>query len=189
MARILFASALLAAVGWFSGAASAHAAESRAAVKTGDALYRINCGATEAYTDKAGHVWEPDTPYRDQVGWTTTSKAKVPIKNTDNPTLYETESFGDLFYEFKVPNGSYRVMLHFADAIPKWWLKVPREFDVTLQNKRVLTGFKPLAEAGGLGIPVVKAFKGVVVTNGVLKLSLTPFVDYPGIRGIEIYPE
>lgn len=185
MARILVAATVLVAVGSLSGTVSARAATEKKA----DALYRINCGATEAYTDKAGHVWEPDTPYRDQVDWTTTSKAKVPIRNTDNPTLYETESFGDLFYEFKVPNGSYRVVLHFADAIPKWWLKVPREFDVTLQHKRVLTGFKPLEEAGGLGIPVVKEFKGVVVTDGVLKLSLTPFVDYPGIRGIEIYPE
>jgi len=189
MARILFASAILVAVGWLGAFASAQTAESTAAAKRTEALYRINCGATEDYTDKSGHVWKPDTPYRDQVDWTSTSKAKVPIKNTDNPTLYETESFGDLFYEFKVPNGSYRVVLHFADTIPKWWLKVPREFDVTVQTRPVLTGFKPLTEAGGMGIPVVKEFKGVVVTDGVLRISLTPFVDYPGICGIEIYPE
>jgi hypothetical protein len=189
MARILFASVVMAATCWLNGSASAHAAESAAAGKPADAVYRINCGATEDYTDKRGHVWKPDTLYRDKVDWTSTSKAKVPIKDTDNPTLYETESFGDLFYEFKVPNGSYRVILHFADTIPKWWLSVPREFDVTLQNKPVLTGFKPLTEAGGLGIPVVKEFKGTVVTDGVLKISLTPFVDYPGICGIEIYPE
>lgn len=189
MARILFASAVMLTVCWLSGPASAQAAESASARKPADAVYRINCGATEDYTDKTGHVWEPDTPYRDKVDWTSTSKAKVPIKNTDNPTLYETESFGDLFYEFKVPNGSYRVVLHFADTIPKWWLTVPREFDVTLQNKPVLTSFKPLTEAGGLGIPVVKEFRGTVVTDGVLKISLTPFVDYPGICGIEIYPE
>ncbi len=189
MARILFAAAVMIAACWPGGAVAAQAAESATTRTTADAIYRINCGATEDYTDQAGHVWQPDTPYRDKVDWTSTSKAKVPIKNTDNPTLYETESFGDLFYEFKVPNGSYRVVLHFADAIPKWWLTVPREFDVTLQNKPALTGFKPLAEAGGLGIPVVKEFKGIVVSDGVLKLSLIPFVDYPGICGIEIYPE
>lgn len=189
MARILFASAVVVAMCWSGGSACAQAAESAAAGRATAAVYRINCGATEDYTDKAGHVWKPDTPYRDKVDWTSTSRAKVPIKNTDNPTLYETESFGDLFYEFRVPNGSYRVVLHFADTVPKWWLTVPREFDVTLQRKPVLTGFKPLTEAGGMGIPVVKEFKGVVVADGVLKISLTPFVDYPGICGIEIYPE
>lgn len=189
MARIRFASAVIVALCWLGEAAPAHAAESVATRKPAEAVYRINCGATEDYTDNAGHVWKPDTPYRDEVDWKSTSVAKVPIKNTDNPTLYQTESFGDLFYEFKVPNGSYRVVLHFADTVPKWWLTVPREFDVTLQRKPVLTGFKPLTEAGGMGIPVVKEFKGVVVDDGVLKISLIPFVDYPGICGIEIYRE
>jgi hypothetical protein len=192
MTRILIASLIVAAVCFPGGGTSAQAAEGAPARKTTEAIYRLNCGATEDYTDKAGHVWKPDTPYRDQVNWanTTNTAGKMPIKNSDDPYIYQTEAFGDLFYDLKVPNGSYRVVLHFAETTYKWWMKgYTREFDVLLQDKVVLPGFKPLKEAGGMGIPVVKEFKGVKATDGMIKIGLVPFIDNPGICGIEIYPE
>jgi hypothetical protein len=37
------------------------------------------------------------------------------INNTLNPSIYQTERYGECIYEIPVPNGTYEILIHFAE--------------------------------------------------------------------------
>jgi hypothetical protein len=157
-------------------------------------VLRVNCAAIEPYTDKAGNKWLPDQYMEEGKAWGAmdgmeVDRGELGITGTDAPKVYETERYMMSEYKFKVPNGKYTVRLHFAETYSGIGGKDERVFSVTINNKGVLEDFDVYKAAGGPEKPVVKAFKGVTVTNGELVIGFVSNIENPEINGIEILSE
>jgi len=157
-------------------------------------VLRVNCAASEPYTDKAGNEWLPDQ-YMEQgskwgaVGGSTVERGDLGIAGTDAPKIYETERYSMEAYKFMVPNGKYEVRLHFAETYSGITGEAERVFSVTINGQTALKDFDPFKEGGGFQKPVVKKIEGLAVTNGELVIEFTPNIQNPEINGIEIISE
>lgn len=146
------------------------------------AAIRVYAGR-QAYTDPQGNAWSPNPGFTGQGGiW---SPGPVSIANTNTPTLYQTEAYGDITYQFPVANGSHTVILKFAE------LEVSqagqRTFNVYLNGQQVLQNFDVVGAAGGPHIAIDKQFP-VNVTNGVVQIRLEGTRWGAYVNAIEISP-
>jgi hypothetical protein len=163
-------------------------------VKSQKVVLRVNCGATEPYTDKAGNVWLADQFFEKGkkwgvVGGMTAERSDLGITGTNTPKIYETECYSMSDYDFIVPNGKYTVRLHFAETYDGITGAGQRVFSVTINDKVVLKDLDVYKETGGLNKPLVKEFKGVTPTSGALTIGFVPNVENPEINGIEVISE
>ena len=154
-------------------------------------VLRINCGASESYTDKAGNVWLADQEAGPDKKWgvvdgQTVDRGDLGMTDTSSPRVYETERYSMEAYRFSVPNGKYTIKLHFAETYSGITGIGQRIFSVTINGAKVLTDFDPFKDAGGPNKPVVKTIKDVVVTNGEIVIGFTANIQNPEINGIEI---
>jgi hypothetical protein len=155
---------------------------------------RVNCAAFEPYTDNAGNVWLPDQYMEQDNDWgavdgMTVDRSGLGMTGTDAPRIYETERYSMTAYKFKLPNGKYTVILHFAETYEGIYGENERVFSVSINNKLVLKDFDPYKVAGGPLKPIVKEFKDVAVTDGMLVIGFEPNIENPEINGIEILSE
>ena len=157
-------------------------------------VLRVNCGATENYTDKVGNLWVADQETSEGKPWgaddgLTTDRGDVPISGTDAPRVYQSERYSMAAYEFNVPNGKYTVRLHFAETYEGITEAGQRVFSVSINDKVALVDFDVYKVAGGPQKPVVQVFKGVEVKNGRILIGFSTSVENPEINGIEILSE
>ena len=157
-------------------------------------VLRVNCAATEPYTDKAGNVWLVDQDMEEGKAWgfvdgMTVDRGDLGITGTDAPKIYETERYSMSAYKFKVPNGKYTVRLHFAETYDGITGDGQRVFSITINEKTILENFDPYKEAGGFQKPVVKTIKSLTITNGELVIGFTINIQNPEVNGIEILSE
>ncbi len=162
--------------------------------KTPKFVLRVNCAATESYTDKAGNIWLVDQVMGEGKTWgfvdgMTVDRGDLGITGTDAPKIYETERYSMSAYKFKVPNGKYTVRLHFAETYDGITGDGQRIFSITINEKTVLEDFDPYKEAGGFQKPVVKTIKSLTITNGEIVIGFTSNIQNPEINGIEIISE
>ena len=155
---------------------------------------RINCGATESYTDKTGNTWLADQSMDTDKEWgaidgLTVDRGDLGMMDTDAPKVYETERYSMEGYKFTVPNGKYTVRLHFAETYDGITAEGERVFSVSINDQTVLEDFDPFKEAGGYQKPIVKTITDVTVTNGELVVGFTMNIQNPEINGIEILSE
>ncbi len=140
----------------------------------------VNAGGP-AYTDSLAQVWSAD---EDFTGGNTAGTA-LAIANTADPTLYRTERYGDFSYQFAVANGSYNVVLKFAEIY--WTTAGQRIFNVSINGTPVLTNFDIIAAAGAPLTAIDKTFP-VTVTNNQVTIQFTSgTADLPKISAIEIH--
>ena len=148
-------------------------------------LYRVNCGG-DAFTDSYGQHWAQDDSLYSH-SWAsafglkafTASQGHITdnIHGTNDDTIFQYFRWGrqQLYYNFNVPDGYYRVELYFAEP----WIGArygaladgegERLFDVAINDSTILTDVDPWAEAGYAG-----ALKHIVYAkskNGQLKIS------------------
>jgi hypothetical protein len=176
----------------FSGCAAPESAKVR--TEAPKLVLRVNCAATEPYTDKAGNLWQPDQVMEEGKTWgavdgMTVDRGELGITGTNAPKIYETECYMMSGYKFKVPNGKYTVRLHFAETYSGIGGAGERVFSVTINDKTVLKDFDPYKEASGPEKPIVKEFKGIAVTKGELVIGFVSNIENPEINGIEILSE
>jgi hypothetical protein len=162
-----------------------------AAASSGKFAMRVNCGATDPYTDKAGKVWVADQEWSEGKAWgaqggSTVDRGSLQIAGTDCPHVYELERYDVTIYKFTVPNGKYTVRLHFAETYDGISNAGERVFSVSIADKQVLKDLDVFKEAGGLNKPVVKEFKDISVDNGQLTIGFTANVQSTEVNGIEI---
>jgi hypothetical protein len=139
---------------------------------------RVNAGGS-AYTDPQGQVWSADMGF---TGGTTYSTASS-IANTTTPVLYQSERYGNMQYQFAVPNGNYAVTLKFAEIY--YGSTGQRVFNVSMNGTAVLTNFDIVAQAGGGFIALDRTFP-VSVTNGQIAIQFTNIIDNAKISAIQI---
>jgi len=116
-------------------------------------VLRVNCAATEPYTDKAGNVWLVDQVMEEGKTWgyadgETIDRGDLGITGTDAPNIYETERYSMSAYKFKVPNGKYTVRLHFAETYDGITGDGQRIFSITI-NERSLQRSRRIPKACG----------------------------------------
>ena len=88
-------------------------------------------------------------------------------------------------YNVPVTNGSYTVMLDFAELY--WNAAGKRVFDVTVEGQSMLQNFDIYAAAGGAQIALQRSAT-VTVSDGVLNIVGTASVDQAKFSAIEIVP-
>ncbi len=155
---------------------------------------RVNCGAYEPYTDKAGNKWLPDQDMEEGRKWGAedgliSDRGDLSITGTDAPGIYQAERYSMDAYKFVVPNGKYTVRLHFAETYSGIYGEGERVFSVAINSKTVLTDLDPYKEGGGFEKPVVKEFMGIGVTGEEIVVGFTANIENPEINGIEILSE
>jgi hypothetical protein len=64
-----------------------------------------------AYTDSLGQSWSADSSFSGGNVYTTSNA----ISNTPDRALYQSVRWGTFSYNFTVPNGTYNVILKFAE--------------------------------------------------------------------------
>src|SRR5436309_301620 len=74
---------------------------------------RIDAGAAVGHVDIHGNSWLADENF---VGGAVVDRGAIPIANTDDPVLCRTERYGMSAYNVPVPNGRWRVRLHFCET-------------------------------------------------------------------------
>ena len=129
----------------------------------------VNCGGSEWYQD-----YSNDAPFSEgswgwvggQHDWVTDTALNIAA--TEDDPIYQWQRFGMEAYRFTVPNGRYRVKLHFAEII--WWRIDPgaRVFSVLLEDNRVLDHYEILA--GGAKYTAYEFEYEVDVSDGVLDI-------------------
>ena len=144
---------------------------------------RVNTGGA-AYTASDGRAWQGDTSF---TGGTIYHPVPSPsIARTLDPTLYQSERYGNFSYNIAVPNGSYTVVLKFAEIF--WTTAGKRVFNVSINNQAVLTNFDILAQPNSASNTALDRAFPVTVTNGAISITFTTLVDNAQINAIEVVP-
>ncbi len=147
---------------------------------------RTHCGGPR-YVDSNGHVWEAD------YGFTggTTGHMPAAIKGTNDPLLYEYSRYNQnasshIVYNFKEPNGTYHVNLHFAETYEPLQFTGGRVFNVKMQGTTIFSNVDVFAEAGANAALIKGA--DVTVTNGEVTIEFDDVVQAAIINAIEVLP-
>jgi hypothetical protein len=150
---------------------------------------RIDCGSEKDFTDPAGNVWKADQNFAEggwgRVGGDITERPEdLKIDKTDMPALYRTEAFGMDAYRVTCPNGTYTVVLHFAETYRE--NAGERIFGISVEGKKVVENLDVVKDAGGPLVALVKKFPDVQVTDGEATIGFIVVEENPEINGIEI---
>ncbi len=156
-----------------------------------EVIARVNCGATQEYSDEADCVWAADQLFETGVEWgaiggTTVKRWGITVEGTSAPDVYLYERFNMAGYRFLVPDGKYQVRLHFAETFDGITDAGQRVFSVNVNGQTMLEDFDPYEEGGGFAEPVVKVCEPVIVDEGTLNITFEADIQNPEINGIEI---
>jgi len=151
-----------------NGVGSAATQELKIAVQPGPVshvIVAIDCGSNEPYTGSDGTLYSEDKNFTGGA----TGTANPNVRDTHDAPLYKTFRTGTFTYAIPVPNGDYFVDLKYcetAGANPG-----DRKFNVTIQDKPVLTDFDIRAHTV-ISAALVETFP-VTVDNGTLTIVQT----------------
>jgi endoglucanase len=158
-------------------------------------VLRVCAGATKVHKDPAGNLWQPDKEYKKGggygfVGGDTIDRGRdMAITGTNDPYIYQTEHWSMDNFFAEVPNGKYTIRMHFAETYEGIDSEGPRVFDVKIQGAVVLKDFDIQKLGGGVQKAIIKDFKGIGVTNGLLDITFLSKMQNPEVNGIEIIQE
>lgn len=155
---------------------------------------RIN-SAGQDYTDASGELWCTDQLYSPggwgYIGGNTVNRwdedPALNIAGTIDDPLYVAERYAVSGYQVDLPNGTYDVILHFAETFSGITGAGQRVFDVAIEGQTRLDDFDPFAEAG-FAYATSKSVPNVMVTDGQLDITFIPNVQNPEINAIEVLP-
>ncbi len=145
---------------------------------------RVNAGSASAYTDAQGNTWTADCC--NNTGYTYSTDNAV--TGTSDPTLYQSGRWytsPGFTYTFSLPNGTYNVVLKFAEVY--FSQKGKRAFNVALNGQQVLSNFDVLAQVAP-NAALDKTFSATV-SNGQLQIAFSiGTADNPMVSAIQILP-
>jgi hypothetical protein len=142
---------------------------------------RINAGGL-AYTDSLSQSWSADTGFQQGAAYSTAAA----ISGTSDAALYRTLRFsanGPLTYQFTVPNGTYSVILKFAELY--YTSSGQRVFDVAINGTTVSPHLDVVSVAGGANRALDLVYP-TTVSGGQVTITLTPVTGLPIINAIEL---
>lgn len=163
----------------FSNVTANHAIAASFALQSGVTVFATNAGGS-AYTGGDGIAYKADSYYSGGTAKTITPT----ISGTTDDILYQSYRYGSttagsvFSYNVPVANGTYSVVLKFADNMGTG----QRVFDVKMEGTTVLSNFDIYAKAGNntaydVTIPVS-------VADGVLNIGFVSKIGSPKINAI-----
>jgi len=146
----------------------------------GNVLIALNAGGG-AFLSTTGIEYISDA----STGWVTggtSYSVSSPIENTTDDQLYQTERYGDFSYKIPIAQGSYSVVLKFAEIYHE--AAGLRTFKVNIENKEVITKLDIFLRAGqntpyDVVIPVD-------LSDDTLNISFTTLIDNAKLSALEI---
>ena len=143
----------------------------------------INAGGA-AFTGEHGITYAADAFFSAGNGYSTEGA----IDLTDDDVLYQSERWneGNLLYEIPMPNGTYDVVLKFAEIFHD--VSGARVFDVLVEGAVVSSALDVVDQVGPLAAHDIN-YEGVEVSDSLLTIELTGTIDNPKISGIVVYRE
>lgn len=145
---------------------------------------RINAGAATPHTSGSGVVWLPDHGFVG--GEMAIPRDGLPITNTLDPEVYQTERYGMSYFAREVPNGQYVIYLHFAETFGEITAAGQRVFAINVEGTDI-PAFDIIARAGAARTAYVEEVP-VEITDGRLDITFAGRVQNAAINGIEIIP-
>jgi beta-glucanase (GH16 family) len=142
----------------------------------------INCGGPAQNGFAGDQQWEYDKEYGRTGGTPVTNSALV-IGGTNEPELYTSELRDPTFYSVRLFNGTYRVVLKFAET--QYTTAGQRIFDVFAEGEKVIENLDIYNQAGALAaleIPLPQ----INIADGMLDLYFKDVNAAPVISGITI---
>jgi Malectin domain len=140
-------------------------------VHAANVAVRVAAGGA-AYKDHNGNSWLADQYFNGG----NISTIRVPIANTLNAALYQSERWGSTFsYRIPVLNGTYKIMMGFSENY--FNNRGDRIFNVTAEGNAVLSNFDIIASAGSTRKAVRRVFTGITVSDGFLDIY------FSGVKG------
>lgn len=142
---------------------------------------KINCGGNALLGYKADQQWSLTADYGYIDGGSATYSFS--INNTDEDEIYQSERWGSTTYRIRLPVGSYKVKLMFAENYHNQAGK--RIFDVWVEDQKVLDNLD-IYSTVGRNTAFIKEVNDVYVSDGILDIYFSADVDYPLINGIVV---
>jgi hypothetical protein len=143
------------------------------------------------YTDKQGHVWEPDRYAR---GGQLVLRTKR-VDDAADPELFHGERYGNIKYVIPVPPGRYGVTIYsaetwFGPGAPAGGGAGSRVFDILSNGVVLRRGFDVFKEARGAGRPATFTAHGLEPdAQGKLIIALVPTRNYACVNAMEVIDE
>jgi hypothetical protein len=131
-------------------------------------LLRVESG-DGGYLDSRGLTWDKEQKWDNIWGYSdgTNKSSDKPVSGTEDDRLYESWRDDPKEYRFSVPNGTYRVTLHFAEfEADKPGERVMR---ISMEDAVVESALDVFAEVGRYA--ALEKFYPVVVTDGQLNIG------------------
>ena len=152
---------------------------------TGGAVLRVNAGSGGAFVDPQGNAWVEDFGFN---GGTASSYGNT-ISGAGNLQLYQSRRtvsslFPLLSYEFDLPAGDYRVVLHFVEILANATTG-SRVFDIVAEGMLKVDNLDIHARVGNLAACAVEF--SVSASDGLLNLDFPKVASNPTISGIEVF--
>ena len=148
-------------------------------------VVRIKAGASAAFTDSSGNVWQADQGF--DGGDVVERDAGTAIANTKDAGLYLSEHYGMNSFSCTVPNGKYIAKLHFAETYDGITGAGQRVFSFNVQGHD-FKDFDVWAKAGGPNRAYIETVP-VEVTGGKFTITFTSNIENPEINAIELVPQ
>jgi len=148
-------------------------------------VVRIKAGASAAFTDSSGNVWQAEQGF--DGGDVIERDSSTAIANTKDAGLYLSEHYGMSSFSCALPNGKYVAKLHFAETFEGVSGAGERVFSFNVQGHE-FKDFDVFVKAGGSNRAYIETVP-VEVTNGKFTITFTSNVENPEINAIEIVPQ
>ncbi len=143
-------------------------------------VYAINAGANTSM-DVIGDITYSADQY---FSGGTASSTQNDIDDTFMPEVYQSERWGDFSYQLPVQNGSYEVILQFAETY--WTNSGERVFDISIEGSELLSDLDIVAEVGA-NAAVDKNFENVMVSDGIMDIEFSASENSAKLSGIRVY--
>lgn len=145
-----------------------------------DGLFKkyVSCSGVGTIIDGLGRKWEPDVGLFGRKGKKYSPSFPKKISNPDAPGMdkvYKSQRYHpeNLAYRLTdLPNGFYKVTLHFMEQNRLMAGIGRRRFNVFIQNRRVLRNYDPFAVAGSKRHKATRRLYYAKVVDGILRLNL-----------------
>ncbi|MFZ0389955.1 MAG: malectin domain-containing carbohydrate-binding protein, partial [Calditrichia bacterium] len=144
---------------------------------------RINAGGSAWNTYLQDQVWDYGQEYGHVGGYEFQNAPNLQINGTDEDEIYRTEQRGITFYELRVPDGSYDVMLKFTEN--QYNSSGQRVFDIYAESQ-LLKNDLDIYDAVGANTAFDLLLPGVAVTDGVLEVYFKPENGETVLCGMEV---
>ncbi len=153
---------------------------------------RIIVGSTNAYVDRTGRRWSPDSYFS---GGSVFVRPAERILRTLDPDIYRRLRSGDFRYDIPLQPGNYELHLHFAETGLADFISAEssgegqRLFKVTANGNPILTAFDVVADAAGSNVADERVLRNISpAQDGYLHLSFASMRSTAILSGIEVLP-